>query len=39
MLPSEQLRRKVSQENGINLEQYQWSEELTSQILEIKLDK
>ena len=39
MLPSEQLRRKVSQENGINLEQYKWSEELTSQILEIKLDK
>ena len=39
MLPSEQLRRKVSQEHEINLEQYKWCEELTSQILEIKLDK
>lgn len=39
MFPSEQLRKKVSQENRIDLEQYKWSEELTQRILEINLDK
>ena len=39
MFPPEQLRKKVSLENRIDLEQYKWSKELTQRILEINLDK
>lgn len=39
MLPSEELRQKVSQEHEINLEQYAWEETLQEEIFDIDLDK
>jgi hypothetical protein len=39
MLPSEELRRNISQLYNINLEQYKWSEDLKQTIFSIKLDK
>lgn len=39
MLPSEELRKEISQLYNINLEKFAWSEELKKQILSIKLDE
>ena len=39
MLPSEKLRKEISQKFNINLEQYAWPEELKQCIFSIKLDK
>ena len=39
MLPSEQLRQEVSQEHGINLEQYAWELKMQEEIFDIDLDK
>ena len=39
MLPSEILRKTLSQKYNINLEQYAWNEELKKEIFSIKLDE
>lgn len=39
MLPSEELRQKVSQEHEINLEKYAWEETLQEEIFDIDLEK
>lgn len=39
MLPSETLRKEISQKYNINLEQYAWPEEFKQCIFSIKLDK
>jgi hypothetical protein len=39
MLPSEELRKEISQLYNINLEKFAWSEELKKQILSTKLDE
>ena len=39
MLPSEILRKKISQKYNIDLEKYAWSNEIREKIFSIKLDK
>ena len=39
MLPSEKLRKEISETYNINLEQYAWSEELKQQIFSTQLDE
>lgn len=39
MLPSEKLRKEISQKYNINLEQYAWDENLKKQILSTELDQ
>jgi len=39
MLPSEQLRLEISQEQGLNLEQYAWDQDFQQRIFQIELDK
>ena len=39
MIPSEELRKELSNLYNIDLEQYAWTEELKQQIFSTKLDK
>lgn len=39
MLPSEILRKKISQKYNIDLEKYAWSDEIREKVFSIKLDK